>query len=158
MSKSTLHGCFSHYLYFSKQFLPLGKTRGIVIIMYVCRRLPVKFSRQHYSSTIFHPILIKSSRQLFYTLKMKPIHFCHGSMILGGFRGPKRWILLFGSLAQQLCHFSSDFDKIFKIAFLYIKDDTYSFLSQLGDFSRFRGPNQRIIAISGLLAQYIYHF
>ena len=33
--------------------------------------------------------------------------------------------------------FSSDFDKIFKIAFLYIKDNTFSFLSWLGDFRKF---------------------
>ena len=84
---------------------------------------------------------------------MKPIHFCHGWVILGGFRAAKQRILLFSSLAQQLCRFSSDFDNIFKIAFLYIKDDTYSFLSWLGDFRGVKGPDQRFFAISGSLAQ-----
>ena len=84
---------------------------------------------------------------------MKPIHFCHGWVILGGFRAAKQRILLFSSLAQQLCRFPSDFDKIFKIAFLYIKDETYSFLSWLGDFRGYRGAKQRLCAISGSLAQ-----
>ena len=42
--------------------------------------------------------------------------------------------LLTFSLTQQLCHFSYDFDKIFKIALLYIKYEAYSFLSWLGGF------------------------
>ena len=54
---------------------------------------------------------------------------------------------------QTALLFSTDFDKIFKIAFLHIKDGTYSFLSWLGDFTGFWGPNQRFFAISGSLAQ-----
>ena len=38
--------------------------------------------------------------------------------------------------------FSSDFDKIFKIALLYIKDEAYLFLSWLGDFRGCRGAKQ----------------
>ena len=70
---------------------------------------------------------------------MKPIQFRHGWVISEGLGGK---IASFQLVSTLPVPFSSNFDTIVKIAILYIKETAYSFLSWLGDFSRFRGSKQ----------------
>ena len=88
---------------------------------------------------------------------MKPIHVCDGWVILwvktkdscyfsaSQHNGSAIQWIRFSCwfVSTTALPFSSDFHKIFKIAFLYIKDETYSFLPWLGDFRGFRVQNSK---------------
>ena len=65
----------------SGKFLPLGKTRGIVIIMSsdVCRLWT--FPCAQHNSTKSYPILMKLHRIVPWWIRKKPIEFCYDDVI-----------------------------------------------------------------------------